>query len=52
MLTRLIYTDESGYSVEKIEIPVVSGKITVTLPKFSAMVLRNVAYEEDEENNL
>ena len=52
MLTRLMYTDESGYSVEKIEIPVISGKITVTLPKFSAMVLRNVAYEEDEENNL
>ncbi|MEE0397861.1 MAG: glycoside hydrolase family 13 protein [Lachnospiraceae bacterium] len=52
MLTRLMYTDESGYSVEKIEIPVISGKITVTLPKFSAMVLRNIAYEEDEENNL
>ena len=49
MLTRLLYTDENGYSVDKMEIPVIAGKISVVLPKFSAMILRNVTVEDEEE---
>ena len=39
-LTRLICTDETGYQTDPVEITVVDGNITVTLPKFSAMLLR------------
>ena len=41
-LTCLMQTDTSGYSTEKVEIPVTEeGCITVTMPKYSALVLRH-----------
>ena len=39
-MTRLMYTDESGYQTDPVQIAVTDGNITVTLPKFSAMILR------------
>ena len=39
-MTRLMYTDETGYQTDPVEFAVVDGSITVTLPKFSAMLLR------------
>ena len=39
-MTRLMYTDESGYQTDLVQIAVTDGNITVTLPKFSAMILR------------
>lgn len=41
-LTCLMQTDVSGYSTENVEIPVTEdGCITVTMPEYSAMVLRH-----------
>ena len=39
-MTRLMYTDEKGYQTDPAQIAVTDGNITVTLPKFSAMILR------------
>ena len=33
-MTRLMYTDESGYQTDPVQIAVTDGNITVTLPKF------------------
>ena len=41
MITQIFETTEEGYSTELREVPVLSGKITLTLPKFSAVVLRH-----------
>ena len=45
-LTRLIMTDESGYTTEPEEIDVVNGSIKITLPKTSAVVLKGIQGEE------
>lgn len=36
-----IYTDEHGFRVEPTEYPVISGRINLHMPKFSAMILRH-----------
>ena len=41
VITKVFETTESGYNNEKTEIPVLAGKVTLTLPKFSATVLRH-----------
>lgn len=41
VITKVFESTESGYSDEKTEIPVLAGKVTLTLPKFSATVLRH-----------
>lgn len=41
VLTKIFETTEAGYSTATGEIPVLAGKITVKLPKFSSMVLRH-----------
>lgn len=38
-MVRLIETNEGGYSLEPVEYEIKSGKITITLPKTSAVVL-------------
>ena len=40
VVRRLMLTTEEGYSVESREYPVLSGKITLSLPKTSAIVLK------------
>lgn len=44
----LIFTNEEGYSTQSHEYPVVSGKIGITLPKTSAIVLK---YEKRASKN-
>ncbi|MDO4332965.1 MAG: alpha-glycosidase [Eubacteriales bacterium] len=44
-LKRLIFTDERGFNVEPVTYRVEAGKISVTMPKTSAMVLRYVNEE-------
>lgn len=39
-LTRILSTSEEGYTLEKAEVPVKSGKISITLPKTGALVLK------------
>lgn len=41
MLTRIFATTDAGYSTEHTELPVISGNITIKLPRFSAMILRH-----------
>lgn len=41
VMQRLILTTEDGYTLEPCEYPVVSGKVKVQLPKFSAIVLKH-----------
>ena len=38
-MVRLIETNEGGYSLEPVEYEIKSGKITITLPKTSSVVL-------------
>ena len=40
ILKQLIETSEMGYTVGRREIPVISGKVSVTMPKTSAIVLK------------
>ncbi len=49
VLTRIFLSDEKGFTVEPEEIAVNAGKITVTLPKTSAMVLQYVRPETGNE---
>lgn len=44
-LKRLIFTDERGFNVEPVTYRVEAGKISVTMPKTSAMVLQYVNEE-------
>ncbi len=44
----LMFTNEEGYSIQSHEYPVVSGKIGITLPKTSAIVLK---YEKRASKN-
>ena len=48
VVKRLMFTTESGYDVTECEYPVVGGKITLTLPKTSAIILH---YERKEARN-
>lgn len=41
MLTQIFATMDAGYSTEHTELPVISGNITIKLPRFSAMILRH-----------
>lgn len=49
-LTRLIYTDEKGFNTDPVEIPVTAGRIEVTMPPTSAMVLQYVNKAEPIEH--
>ncbi|MCH5274967.1 MAG: glycoside hydrolase family 13 protein [Lachnospiraceae bacterium] len=49
ILTKVFESNDSGYSTEKVEIPVISGKITVKLPRFSATVLRHVKADQEKK---
>ena len=40
-MKQLMLTTAEGYSTEEKEYPVVSGKVTVTLPATSAIILRH-----------
>ena len=40
VLVQQIYTDEHGFNTEPKEYMVISGRINVNMPKFSAMILR------------
>ena len=48
VVKRLMFTTESGYDVTECEYPVVGGKITLTLPKTSAIILH---YERKKARN-
>lgn len=41
VLTQIFRTTQAGYSTDKAEIPVLAGKADITLPPFSAVVLRH-----------
>lgn len=41
MLTQIFATTDAGYRTEHTELPVISGNITIKLPRFSAMILRH-----------
>ena len=45
-LNRLILTSSEGFTVEPKEYPVISGKIKVTLPPTSAIILRHESHSE------
>ena len=40
IFTRIFQSDEAGFDTGKEEIPVISGKINIKMPPFSAMILR------------
>ena len=46
----LIQTTEDGYTTERVEYPVVAGKISVTLPKTSAIVIRYEGISEEDNS--
>lgn len=48
VITKIFESNDTGYNTEKLEIPVLSGKITMKLPRFSAIVLRHVKQEVQE----
>lgn len=47
----LLMTTEEGYTTEPVEYPVVNGRITVTLPKTSAIILHHEFPKEDDKGN-
>lgn len=51
MLTQIFSTTAEGYSTEHTELPVLAGKITVKLPRFSAFILRHVSKEQEESES-
>ena len=46
-MTCLMFTDESGYSLEPVEYEVCNGRMDLTMPKTSALLLR-YDYEKDQ----
>ena len=42
VMTRLMLTTEEGYETTSCEYPVVAGKVSIVMPKFSAILLRHV----------
>lgn len=46
-MERLIFTDENGFTTEKCQYKITNGRINITMPKFSAVVLK-ARQEEDE----
>ena len=44
VLTQIFMTDENGYSTKECEIPVIAGKLSVTIPKTGTLILKH--YEE------
>ena len=48
-ITKIFESNDSGYSMNQEGIPVISGKITIKLPRFSATLLRYVKPEEEPE---
>ena len=48
MLQRLILTGERGYDINPMEIEVSAGRITVTMPKTSSMILQYRTEEEEK----
>ena len=49
LLEQLILTTADGFSTERREYPVISGKIQITLPATSAVVLKHRAQSRQEE---
>lgn len=49
VITKIFESNDTGYSMNKEGIAVISGKITIKLPRFSATVLRYVKPEEESE---
>lgn len=47
-LQRLILTGERGYDINPMEIEVSAGRITVTMPKTSSMILQYRTEEEEK----
>ncbi|MGN1147092.1 MAG: alpha-glycosidase [Lachnospiraceae bacterium] len=41
VITKIFETTDTGYSTAKEELPVLAGKITIKLPRFSAVILRH-----------
>ena len=48
ILQQLILTSDEGFTTEKKEYPVIAGKVTITLPKTSAVVLKHYQTKEEE----
>ncbi|MCL2051802.1 MAG: glycoside hydrolase family 13 protein [Lachnospiraceae bacterium] len=46
IMKRLILTDEAGFNLESIDYHVMSGKVTVVMPAFSAAIFR---YQQEEK---
>ena len=46
VLKSLIFTDVDGYTTESKEYPVISGKLKITLPPTSAIILQHIAKRE------
>lgn len=41
VLTQIFMTDENGYSTEQSELPVIAGKLEVTIPKTGTLILKH-----------
>lgn len=41
VMIQLIQTNESGYSMDPVKYPIYAGKVKITLPKFSAVILKH-----------
>ena len=48
MITKIFSTGEEGFSIEQEEIPVISGRVAINIPKFSTILLRYTNEEEEE----
>ena len=51
VLTRLMLTDSNGYTTEPEEYEVVNGRLKITLPSTSAVVLKGKQKEENDKKD-
>ena len=49
ILRQLILTSSEGFTTEKKEYPIISGKLMITMPPKSAAVLKHYPMEDEEE---
>lgn len=51
MLTQLIMTNADGFITDQVSYPVIAGKVTITLPKTSAIVLKHRDPVEEDKTS-
>ncbi len=46
-LRQIMFTSENGYSLGRVDYPINNGRLNITLPKFSAVILEDIKCEEN-----